>query len=720
VITQEGFIKIVDFGLAKLANTTKITHSGTTVGTVRYMSPEQASGDPVDRRTDIWALGVILYELATGKSPFRGELDQAIVYSVLHDEIPAVTDLNPDIPEAGARIIARCLERDVNKRYQSAEELLADMAGMAGELGWGSSIAGLSVPALESRRRRARRHRIRAAAVTAVVAATAVFTWWWNTREPPLYVTDVRLAVMPLDNKTHPSHDPLVAGLSRVVYEMLDEASRRHDSMWVVWDAVVAYANLAGANDARDAFGVNYVVTGDVQRHAAGQLLLLEWRDAETMERLRTLTVPFDADAPSTLADSLPGAIVALIDADLDADDLSRLLPDGPGALQSYLHGTGALAGGDTDAAIGALGRVTNDIPGFAPGFHWLGWANWQGYVVTGEEPMYNRSLEHLQTAASLDSAYWLPRFSLGDIHRMTGNDSLATAAFQSVLEIDPGNPLACRGLARVYRGQDRYDEAERMLRTAMGSRPDYYFPVRVLAYHFYLMDEIEQSEQLFDRALALAPGDAFSHNMLGAVFHERGLYTEARIHFERAFQLRPDYYTCSNVGLMLYFEKRYKDSADYYEYALEYAADDNAEAWGNWASSLYWVDGEKERAIGLFQKAIEILEAQLQENPDNSDTISKLIEYYAMAGDERNARRMIGLAEPYAATNAEVMYAIGDAYEIFGDRTTALRYIAESVRHDFPVERIIGTPELAGLVEEPLFQRLIQDESRTDNKQSK
>jgi serine/threonine-protein kinase len=718
VITQEGFIKIVDFGLAKLANTTKITHSGTTVGTVRYMSPEQASGEPVDRRTDIWALGVILFELATGRSPFRGELDQAIVYSVLHDEIPPVTDLNPDIPEAGARIIARCLERDVNKRYQSAEELLADMAGMAGALGWGSSIAGLSVPALESRRRRVRRHRIRAAVITTVVAATALFTWWWNTREPPLYVTDVRLAVMPLDNKTHPSHDPLVAGLSRVVYEMLDEASRHHDSMWVAWDAVVRYANLAGANDAREAFGVNYVVTGDVQRHATGHLLLLEWRDSETMERIRTVTVPFAADAPAALADSLTGAVVALIDADLDTDDLSRLLPDVPGAIRSYLSGTGKLAGGDTDAAIGALEQVTNRIPGFASGHHWLGWANWQGYLATGIDPMYDRSLEHLEAAASLDSAYWQPRFSLGDIHRMTGNDSLAVAAFESVLKIAPGNPLACRGLARVYRGQDRYDEAEKILQTAIDNRPDYYFPVRVLAYHFYLLDEGEQAEQLFHRSLSLAPNNAYSHNMLGVLFHERGMYTEARIRFEQAFQLLPDCHTCSNIGLMLYYEKRYRESSKYYEYALEYCDKDNPETWGNWASSLYWVDGEKERAIELFQTAIGILEEQLEDNPDNPDAIAGLIEYYAMSGDEQNARRMIARAEPYASTNAEIMYAIGDAYEIFGDRTSALRYIANSIRHDYPVARIVGTRELKGLVEDPRFQRLIQEKSLPETTQ--
>ena len=126
----------------------------------------------------------------------------------------------------------------------------------------------------------------------------------------------------------------------------------------------------------------------------------------------------------------------------------------------------------------------------------------------------------------------------------------------------------------------------------------------------------------------------------------------------------------------------------------------------------MYWVEGEKERAIGLFGKAIGLLNGQLEEDPDDPDVIASLIEYYAMTGDKDNSQRMIDLAEPYASENADVMYAIGDACEIFGDRTMALRYIADAIRHDYPVERIMGTQELAGLVEDPLFQRLIEDKS--------
>jgi serine/threonine protein kinase len=137
LITEGGVIKIVDFGLAKLAGQTQLTKTGSTLGTVAYMSPEQARGEAVDHRTDIWFLGVLLYEMLTGKLPFRGEYEQAVLYSIMNEDPEPVTSVRSEIPQSLAQVVARALEKDPEKRYQHMKELLDDLesisAGIAPE-----------------------------------------------------------------------------------------------------------------------------------------------------------------------------------------------------------------------------------------------------------------------------------------------------------------------------------------------------------------------------------------------------------------------------------------------------------------------------------------------------------------------------------------------------------------------------------------------------------
>ena len=125
IITDRGEVKILDFGLAKLATQTKLTKDGSTLGTITYMSPEQARGDEVDHRTDLWSLGVILYEMLTGRLPFKDEFDQAVIYSILN-EPPEPT--GKEVTEELKQIILRCLEKDPGRRYQNADVLIGDLS----------------------------------------------------------------------------------------------------------------------------------------------------------------------------------------------------------------------------------------------------------------------------------------------------------------------------------------------------------------------------------------------------------------------------------------------------------------------------------------------------------------------------------------------------------------------------------------------------------------
>lgn len=127
MVAAKGQAKIMDFGVAKLAGQTKFTKTGTTIGTIAYMSPEQAHGEKVDFRTDIWSLGVVLYEMVTGQLPFKGDHEQAVVYSILNEEPEPITGLRTGVPMELERIVNKALAKKMNERYQHADDLLVDL-----------------------------------------------------------------------------------------------------------------------------------------------------------------------------------------------------------------------------------------------------------------------------------------------------------------------------------------------------------------------------------------------------------------------------------------------------------------------------------------------------------------------------------------------------------------------------------------------------------------
>ncbi|UCG53374.1 MAG: protein kinase [Candidatus Latescibacterota bacterium] len=139
MFSESDEVTVMDFGLAKSKQQTVVTKVRTTVGTVAYMSPEQTRGDEVDFRTDIWSLGVILYEMTTGQRPFRGDYDEAVIYSILNEPPKLVTELREDADPDLVRIIEKATAKDAGERYGTIDEMLADLEFIRNELRSGVS-----------------------------------------------------------------------------------------------------------------------------------------------------------------------------------------------------------------------------------------------------------------------------------------------------------------------------------------------------------------------------------------------------------------------------------------------------------------------------------------------------------------------------------------------------------------------------------------------------
>ena len=176
IVTPRNEVKIVDFGVAKLAQGTGLTRTGTTVGTVSYMSPEQARGELVDHRTDIWALGVILYQMFAGELPFKGDFENAVVYFILNVDPPPIQELHPAVPDEITRIVDRAMKKDIKERYQSMDDILADLESARGQ------TPTAIVAARGGPWRRSRRRWPLVVGSIVVSAAMAVAATWWLAR----------------------------------------------------------------------------------------------------------------------------------------------------------------------------------------------------------------------------------------------------------------------------------------------------------------------------------------------------------------------------------------------------------------------------------------------------------------------------------------------------------------------------------------------------------
>ena len=151
MVTSDGLVKIVDFGLAKLLGQTGVTRTGTTLGTVAYMSPEQTKGLEVDARSDLWSLGVVLYEMIAGRLPFAGTDTFAIANAIVHDTPPPLTSLRTGVPMDVERVVTRALAKRTEDRYQTAADFLSEVRRLKRESDGQPSLAAATVASVPPR-----------------------------------------------------------------------------------------------------------------------------------------------------------------------------------------------------------------------------------------------------------------------------------------------------------------------------------------------------------------------------------------------------------------------------------------------------------------------------------------------------------------------------------------------------------------------------------------
>jgi len=496
MVTAGGPVKLLDFGLARLADST-LTRPGATPGTVAYMSPEQARGDPLDRRTDLWSLGVVLYEMLTGVRPFRGGNDRALLEAILHADPEPVTTRRPEVPMFVERIVERLLEKDPEARYGEARQLLADMER-------GVAPAG-GRPRLALARKR--RPALMASAMAALVSLAGVAVWLAGRGEgsPPAATVQgaekPSIAVLPLTNLSTDPGDALLAdGMTQEVITILG----RNEELKVIGStSVFAFRNTsADVRAIADSLRVSNVVEGALQRIGSRLRVQVRLVDASDGSTRWSETYDRELEDVFSIQEDIARAVAGELDVRLTDDPgtrLSRRHTSNVAAYEFYLRGSDqALLRSDSGVrqgveyfqkAIAADSMYAAAYAGLArmyrllipdPGIpehklralaeqaalkaialdDSLAEAHASLGLLRGHDRNVTTAESELKRAIALDPTQALFHQWLGQLYLRTGRPAEALAETRRALEIDPLSPSAHAELAHALLSNGRYDEA--------------------------------------------------------------------------------------------------------------------------------------------------------------------------------------------------------------------------------------------------------------------
>ena len=484
VITTRGQAKVLDFGLAKLGADPPadgatvlaegtLTNPGTALGTVAYMSPEQARGDETDARTDIFSFGAVLYEMATGRPPFAGRTSAVIVDQLLNRTPPAPHTLNGEVPPALERVIAKALEKDVAARYQTAADLRADLERVRRDLAVGSSRS--SSPGVASRH--AKTLAIAAAAIVIVLGIAAGRRW---TSRPTANGPIDSIAVLPFVNASGtPDADYLSDGIAETLTNSLTQVR----GLRVVPRTLAA--KYRGQNvdprEAGAALDARAVVTGRVSQHGDRLTVQAELIDAVGVAQL--WGDQFDRPFADVLAvqGEISKAIAENLRLHLSREDERSLTAGAPNDAVSYQlylkgrHETDKRTRAGFAAATELFKQAISRDPVYARAYAGLAYvylsqAYW-GYLPSGEA--YSQALAAANKATALDGRSADAHASLGWLNLYYNwNWTESAREYQRAIALDPSSATIHAWYGESLSTRGRHDEAIAEVRRAIALDP--------------------------------------------------------------------------------------------------------------------------------------------------------------------------------------------------------------------------------------------------------
>ncbi|MBN1939747.1 MAG: protein kinase, partial [Candidatus Aminicenantes bacterium] len=720
MLTREGSAKVMDFGLARPEDGQSGTLTEGIVGTVPYMSPEQACGEPVDHRTDIWSLGVVLYEIFTGRHPFRAAGDRAMLTAIVTGMFEPLTAARPGLPLELERIVGRCLEKQPEKRYRKAADLRADLERLHKAAGGRTlTAAGAILPGpgfafyLKKYRRRILAFVGAAAFLSAILVRPVRETvgGWLGIRSKPAVTS---LAVLPfVVNGGDEKDRAFAAGLVEMLTSKLTRVERSQESFRIVPAAVAREFGPAGVEKARKALKIDQVITGGIQFDENRIYLTLHLNDARNVRILKSVDIDAPRNGLGALPESVAGAAAGLLELVVSADirraweersvchpDATPLVIQARGYLQRYENPD------SVDIAVGLLTKVVEMLDGrCAAAFAALGEAYWYKYFQTQEKPYIDQAQSAAEKALSLDGTMAEVHVTMGIIHRQKGKLEDSLAELEKARDLDPRSEAAVRELGGTLEMLGRAEEAERAYRKAIELRPEAWSGYHYLGAFYYQRGNYAGAEANWKRITELTPDNLLGYTLLGALYLQRGRNGEAVQMFQRSLEIKPTADAYSNLGTAFFFDRKYEGAAEMYEKAITLEAG-RPVLWGNLGDAYRYVLGGEDKARRAYETAVRLTRDALSLNPVSGNSHKSLARYLVFLGGTDEALVEIARARELLPENPDVLETAVLVYESAGLRDKALEALGGLVKAG-SVELVEINPDLADLRKDARYRAI-------------
>jgi len=725
---KQGRIVVMDFGLARSLGDSGMTQTGAIVGTMEYMSPEQALGSQLDQRSDIFSVGLIFYELLTGKSPYHADTAIASLMRRTREVAKPASDVENTVPRSLSAIVSRCLEREPANRYHSVVELLQQLNAWEANPNISADALSKMIPHPIIHPSRfnidlpGKRWMWIAAAVLVIVMAGVVGRTLLNKPTQGQYVAKgipplnqgKYVAIMPLklvgDEKALGYvADGIEEALTAKLFQVKEVRLSSSSSVDAVAKKDLPLPKLANE------LGANLIVQGMVQGSGDKLRVTLRLDDAtagKTVWSEEFAGVPGDLLA---LEDQIYGRMVGALALKPSNEELARTgahPTENLKAYDLYLQGRNVLRNSHDAAgisqAISLFEQAIDKDPNFALAYAGLADANLHNYGESKDSIWAQKAVLAAQQAERLSNTAPEVFLSLGAVYTTTGRNAQAVVELKRALALAPNSDEAYRRLGDAYSAAGQTKEAVAAYQSAVAANPYFWMNHNALGAAYLKDGDSAKALPAFQKVTELASDNPMGYENIGDTYIRNGQWSEAIPYFQKAMSLAPSAFTYSNLGTAYFFLKRYDESTAMFEKAVEMSPNDE-QLLGNLGDAYRW-SGHSDKAVVAYDKAISRAFQELQVNPRSAGIMGDVAVYYAKKGDSRNALQYIQQARSINAEDLQLMYWETIVRTLVGKPEDALKPLRLALQKGYPAQEAWNDPELQKLQALPQFAQLVKE----------